>query len=530
MKNLSNSALSFFLLILSSTLAASANKQDNFLRCLTYRFKNYSSISSDVFTPSNSSYTSILQFSIHNPRFASESTPKPQVIITPEQESQIPPIVRCARQTGLEIRTRSGGHDTEGLSYVSQVPFVIIDLINISEVKVNVEDKTAWIEAGATTGTVYYMIAEKSPTLGFPGAIFTTVGVGGHYSGGGYGAMMRKHGLAGDNVIDARIIDVHGRILDRKSMGEDLFWAIRGGGGASFGVITGWKVQLVDVPKTVTVFSITRSVEEQNGTELWHRWQYVAPKAEKDLFVAVIVLKVNTTVQVNFFSVFQGGADRLVSYMQEIFPELGLMRKDCIEMSWIQSTLFSSQLPIYPLDTLLNRTEPSRRQFKAKSDYVRTPIPLNVFKGMVSLLREPEASDETIYYTVPYGGRMDEISESETPFPHRAGALYMLSSVASWQNSEAADAGKYISWTRRYYEYMTPYVSSSPREAYFNYRDLDIGVNNPNGKTSYAQASVWGKKYYKDNFDRLVRVKTVVDPTNFFKNEQSIPPFNSRWT
>ena len=74
---------------------------------------------------------------------------------------------------------------------------------------------------------------------------------------------------------------------------------------------------------------------------------------------------------------------------------------------------------------------------------------------------------------------------------------------------------------------MTPYVSSSPREAYFNYRDLDLGVNNVIGDTSYEQASIWGKPYYKDNFDRLVRVKTVVDPGNFFKNEQSIPPLSS---
>ncbi|XP_057763837.1 tetrahydroberberine oxidase-like [Salvia miltiorrhiza] len=522
--------LSFFLLlILSCSSAAYADRQYNFLQCLSQKANNYSSISDDIYTPANSSYTSILLSQIRNLRFASASTPKPQVIITPEHESEIPPVVRCARLTGLEIRTRSGGHDMEGLSYVSKVPFVVIDLINLSEVTVDVEEKTAWIEAGATTGIVYYKIAEKSPTLGFPGAICTTVGVGGHFSGGGYGAMLRKYGLAGDNVVDARIIDVHGRILDRKSMGEDLFWAIRGAGGASFGVITAWKVQLVDVPKTVTVFSIVRNVEEQNGAELWHRWQYVAPKADKDLFVGVIVFRVNTTVQVNFFSVFQGGADRLVSYMQEIFPELGLVREDCTEMSWIQSTLFSNQMPIDPLDALLNRTQPGLRQLKAKSDYVRTPIPLNAIEGMVSMLREPEA-DETIYYMVPYGGRMDEISESFTPFPHRAGALYKLAGLTYWQDSEAADADRYISWSRKYYEYMTPYVSSSPREAYFNYRDLDIGVNNPNGKTSYARASIWGKPYFKNNFDRLVRVKTVVDPTNFFKNEQSIPPLQAKWT
>ncbi|XP_042029333.1 tetrahydrocannabinolic acid synthase-like [Salvia splendens] len=520
MKTSSISTFSFFLL---SILSISWSTSADFLQCLSQTCHNYSPISKVVYTPSNSSYTSILRSTIRNSRFLSESTPKPQVIITPNHESQIPPVILCAKRNDLEIRTRSGGHDMEGLSYISHVPFVVVDLVNLSEVTVDVKKKTAWIEAGATTGVVYYRIAENSSTLGFPGALCTTVGVSGHYSGGGYGALVRKYGLAADNIIDARIIDVNGKILDRKSMGEDLFWAIRGGGAASFGIITAWKVQLVDVPKTVTVFSINRNVEKQNGVELWHRWQTVVPKANKDLFFGVTVFRANTSVVVNFLSVFQGGADRLVSYMQEIFPELGLVRKDCTEMSWVQSTLFSNQMPINPLEALLNRTRPDLRQYKVKSDYVRKPLPLNVIKHMVSMLCEPEAS-EASYWMVSYGGRMEEISESETPFPHRGGVLYKLADFTYWQDSAAADADKYISWSRRYYEYMTPYVSSSPREVYLNYRDLDLGVNNVVGETSYEQASVWGKPYYKNNFDRLVRVKTVVDPENFFRNEQSIPP------
>ncbi|GMN19847.1 hypothetical protein TIFTF001_042935 [Ficus carica] len=75
---------------------------------------------------------------------------------------------------------------------------------------------------------------------------------------------------------------------------------------------------------------------------------------------------------------------------------------------------------------------------------------------------------------------------------------------------------------------MTPYVSKNPRGAYLNYRDLDLGRNNNKGTVSYAQASTWGRSYFKDNFDRLVHVKTEVDPTNFFKNEQSIPPLPLR--
>ncbi|XP_047955626.1 tetrahydrocannabinolic acid synthase-like [Salvia hispanica] len=197
---------------------------DDFLECISQQFNNYSFISNHVYTPFNISFSSILLFSIRNLRFASDSTPKPKVIITPEHESQIPPIIYCAKDKGLQIRTRSGGHDLEGLSYVSQVPFVIIDLIKLSEITIDVGEKTAWVQSGATLGSLYYRIAEKSPILGFPGAVCPTIGVGSHISGGGYGPLMRKYGLATDQVIDAKIIDVNGRILDRKSMGEDLFW------------------------------------------------------------------------------------------------------------------------------------------------------------------------------------------------------------------------------------------------------------------------------------------------------------------
>ena len=87
-----------------------------------------------------------------------------------------------------------------------------------------------------------------------------------------------------------------------------------------------------------------------------------------------------------------------------------------------------------------------------------------------------------------------------------------------------------MNWLRKLYKYMAPYVSKNPREAYINYRDIDIGVNDD--KVSYARASIWGRKYFKDNFNRLVDVKTLVDPNNFFRDEQSIPSLKmqkTRW-
>ncbi|KAH6801539.1 FAD-binding Berberine family protein [Perilla frutescens var. hirtella] len=521
------SSISFFLLLLIFSRCSSIDENQHFLECLTSDFKNVSPISHNIFTPINSSYSPILHFSIQNLRFSSNSTPKPLAIITPKHESQIPPIIYCAKETGLQIRTRSGGHDYEGLSYASRLPFVIVDLINFSEITVDVDRKTAWVGSGATIGSLYYRIAEKSPVLGFPAGACTTIGVGGHFSGGGYGTMMRKHGLAADHVIDARIIDVNGRILNKKSMGEDLFWAIRGGGGASFGVILAWKVKLVDIPQNVTVFSVSRTLEE-NATQLIHKWQSIAPKLDHDLFIRIIITPVvmidsSITVRAAFNSLFLGEISRLLPLMQESFPELNLEREDCTEMSWIESTLTLAGFPMQSREILLNRTQPHVKYFKAKSDYVQKPIPESGLEGIWRRIYAEEG-EESVIILSPYGGRMEEIPESAIPFPHRAGNLYKIQYLVNWEENDNRNSKRYISWMRRIYSYMATYVSRFPRAAYLNYRDLDIGVNSVEENPSYKEARVWGLKYFKNNFDRLVRVKTMVDPDNFFRNEQSIPP------
>ncbi|KAL8512930.1 hypothetical protein ACS0TY_019187 [Phlomoides rotata] len=529
-----SAAVTFILLVTFSCTSAASTDQDHksFLKCLSTKFHNYSSISNLIYTPSNSSYSSVLLFPIWNLRFTSDSTPKPRVIITPEHESQIPPIIYCAKKNGVEIRTRSGGHDFEALSSVSKVSFVIIDLVKLSQVTVDAAAKTAWVEGGATLGSLYYRIAEKSKTLAFPGGMCATVGVGGHISGGGSGTLFRKYGMAADHVIDARIVDVNGKILNRKSMGEDLFWAIRGGGGASFGVIVAWKLQLVDVPEIVTVFIIQRTME-QNLTRLIHRWQYVAPRLDKDITLMINAV-VNSsqdgryiTLDASFFGVFVGRVDKLMALMQQNFPELGMVREDCTEMSWIQSALFMDGHPIDTPEALLSRVSRNKSYMKRRTDYVQRPIPRRVIAGLTRLYNEPVAKLNTLSF-VPYGGIMAEIPASSIPYPHRAGNMYHVFYTAYWQESSSRNPARYMNWLTRAYNYMTPYVSKNPRGAYLNYRDLDLGVNNVKGETSVAQASIWGVRYFKNNFDRLVRVKTKVDRNNFFRNEHSIPPLRKK--
>ncbi|KAF4346381.1 hypothetical protein F8388_016304 [Cannabis sativa] len=367
---------------------------------------------------------SVLNSTIQNLRFTSDTTPKPLVIVTPSNVSHIQASILCSKKVGLQIRTRSGGHDAEGLSYISQVPFAIVDLRNMHTVKVDIHSQTAWVEAGATLGEVYYWINEMNENFSFPGGYCPTVGVGGHFSGGGYGALMQNYGLAADNIIDAHLVNVDGKVLDRKSMGEDLFWAIRGGGGENFGIIAAWKIKLVVVPSKATIFSVKKNMEIHGLVKLFNKWQNIAYKYDKDLMLTTHFRTRNitdnhgknkTTVHGYFSSIFLGGVDSLVDLMNKSFPELGIKKTDCKELSWIDTTIFYSGVVNYNTanfkkEILLDRSAGKKTAFSIKLDYVKKLIPETAMVKILEKLYEEEVG-VGMYVLYPYGGIMDEISE-----------------------------------------------------------------------------------------------------------------------
>ncbi|CAL8102081.1 unnamed protein product [Prunus armeniaca] len=505
----------------SASWEASASVYDNFLQCLnTNTNPSSTQLSNIIYAQNNPSYSSVLRAYIRNSRFNTTSTPKPVLIVTPSAASHVQASVVCAKQLGIQLRIRSGGHDYEGLSYWSDQTFIVLDMFNLRSVTVDIEDSSVWVQAGATLGELYYRISEKSKVHGFPAGVCPTVGIGGHISGGGYGNMLRKFGLAVDNVLDAQIVDAKGRLLDRKAMGEDLFWAIKGGGGGSFGVIVAYKLKLVSVPETVTVFQAARTLEE-NATDFVSKWQEVAPTTDDGLFMRMLLQPGSNTVKATIIAEFLGNADQLVSLLGKQFPELGLKKEDCKEMSWIESVLWWDNYDngTSP-DVLLDRNPDHANFLKRKSDYVQTPIS----KSRLELLWKKMIEIGKIGLVFnPYGGMMSRIPASATPFPHRAGNLFKVQYSVSWGEAGAEAENNYTRDTRRLFRFLTPFVSKNPRSAFLNYRDLDIGVNKF-GNRSYEQGKVYGLKYFNDNFDRLVKVKTAVDPENFFRNEQSIPP------
>ncbi|XP_008791128.2 berberine bridge enzyme-like 26 [Phoenix dactylifera] len=521
------------LLLLAASSCISAGTHEAFLQCFLKKTNSSSSASSSlIHTPDTPSFYSIHNATVRNSRFASTSgATKPTFVVTPKTGSDVQAAVTCGKATGLHLRVRSGGHDYEARSsYSNGDPFVIVDLANLRSITVDAAEGTAWVGAGATVGELYYNInaQTKKDTVAFPASLCASVGVGGIIGGGGLSAMSRKFGAAADNVVDASIVDVNGRILDRELMGEDLFWAIRGGSSASFGVVLAYKIRLVSVPPTVTVFRVNRTLE-QDLSNLVEKWQKVSHDSSDDLFLRILTIAVgagaNRTILATFEGMLLGGRDEFLSALQNSYPELGVEANDLIELKWIESTLFFAGYPTTDTSLLLDRRPYRNRTFKAKSDFPREPISADAWDKIWKYLLD--AVDESLQIIIsPWGGKFEEIPEDAIPFPHRKGNFINLQYFLFWPDSPDEVNQKHLDFMRGFYDFMAPYVSSNPRATYFNVKDLDLGTNKI-GNTTYSDATVWGKNYFRGNFERLARVKALVDPDNYFWNEQSIPPFSA---
>lgn len=401
-------------------------------------------------------------------------------------------------------------------------------MMNLNRVIIDLESETAWVEGGATLGELYATIAEHSSYHGFPAGVGPTVGVSGHFSGGGFGVLGRKYGLSADNVVDVVLIDAEGRALDRSEMGEEVFWAVRGGGGGILGVVYGWKVQLVKVPQRVTCFSVSKQGPNRQLAGLIYKWQFIGPNLD-DAFHLPVYLTASTTneVYVTFNGFYLGPKSEAISIMGQRFPELVIGENDYLEMSWIESVLYFSGLPNgSTIHDLKSRHWADKSYIKTKSDFVREPISVEGLEGALEIAAlEPNG----LVILDPYGGIMDRISNNSIVFPHRKGNLYNILYAVFWVGEEE---NRYLSWIRGFYDYMTSFVMSNPRGAYVNYVDLDLGTMDLTGKISDVgsydngeeMARAWGEKYFLSNYDRLVRAKTVIDPQNVFNHQQGIPP------
>jgi hypothetical protein len=210
-------------IFMSVSTTTSLSPIQNLLNCFSHYSQSLNPFDI-IYSPKNPSFSTILNMKIHNKRFKTATSRKPLAIITPKDGTHVQTTIKCAKINNFQLRIRSGGHDYEGFSYLSDVPYVLIDLLHLNSVDVNLQDETTWVGAGATLGKIYYAISKKNNSLAFPSGVCFSLGAGGHFSGGGYGNLMRKFGLSIDNIIEAMLMSMV--ISSIESRWEKIFFGL----------------------------------------------------------------------------------------------------------------------------------------------------------------------------------------------------------------------------------------------------------------------------------------------------------------
>ena len=172
---------------------------------------------------------------------------RPAVIIRPADAAEVARVVSLARESGLELAVRSGGHS--GAGHGVSEGGIVLDLANMRNLDVDVDGRTAWAQTGLTAGEYTAAVGAHGLATGFGDT--GSVGIGGITLGGGVGFLSRKYGLTIDNLLAAEVVTADGEVVRVDAdTHPDLFWAIRGGGG-NFGVVTRFQFRLHQVDTVV---------------------------------------------------------------------------------------------------------------------------------------------------------------------------------------------------------------------------------------------------------------------------------------
>jgi len=424
---------------------------------------------------------------------------KPQAIAFCESLADVQKTVRWARKHDVHIVPRSGGHSYGGYSTTSGV---IVDVSRLNAITLTASGRAA-IGAGSRLIDVYALLAERGRTV--PAGTCPTVGMAGLALGGGIGMSARKFGLTCDNLLEATVVLADGRALVVDAHNHpDLYWALRGGGGGNFGIVTRLVFRTHPVDNVVT-YSLEWPWAD--AKRVIDAWQNLAPHAPDGLFS---VLNVNAAAgssanpHITSAGQFYGTEDRLRALLQPLAAAGTPLRFTTTNHTYLSAQLMwagCGSLGVCHLPPQGNR---GRSTFAAKSSFSSRPLSS---AGIDALLHQLEARRATgtgsgIVLLDSYGGAINRVAKARTAFVHRD-ALFSMQYLAYWDAS--ASAAPNVAWLRRCYAALRPYVSAF---AYQNYIDPDL--------------STWPHAYYGSNLPRLRRIKRTYDPANIFHSRQSI--------
>jgi FAD/FMN-containing dehydrogenase len=411
--------------------------------------------------------------------------PAPTAIVLCTSANAVAKAILWARQHKAAIRMRSGGHSYEGFS---QGPGVVIDTRLMNTTAVDAHNGTATIGAGATLGDVYQTLYRQGLTI--PAGTCPTVGIAGLVLGGGYGFLSRKLGLTCDQLLALQIVTAEGKILNASAReNAELFWACRGAGGGSFGVVTQLQFRLHPIDRVVTFSLRWPASQAQRTIQAFQDW---APGAADELTCGLTLYATPAGVQrVGISGQFVGSTTDLSRLLRPLLAGGAPERQAITTRSFMDA-----------VHQFAGHGTPQPVFFKAKSDFITEPL---ADEGIQTLLRSlPGVPGGVVAMFDSYGGAINRVPGDATAFFHREHTLACLQYYSAWQTPAAT--ARFLRGMRALYAAMRPYVSGG---AYFNYCDLDL--------------ENWQNAYWGSNFARLTQVKRAYDPENVFNHPQSIP-------
>ncbi|KAJ3579188.1 hypothetical protein NPX13_g1385 [Xylaria arbuscula] len=201
----------------------------------------------------------------------------PTLIAYAEKVPEVQGLVKCAKSAGVKAVPRSGGHHFLGYSVLTDT--LVIDVTHIDDVHISEDLATVRAGGGIRLGALYTALDLHNKT--FPGGICPTVGLSGYLGSGGFSLQMRELGLASDHVLSATVVTAEGEIVTAsEDQNSELFWAIRGGGAGTYGIIVDWTLKTIEFPRSAMLLLTWNGTDAHFPVaQRFLEWAPTAPKA-----------------------------------------------------------------------------------------------------------------------------------------------------------------------------------------------------------------------------------------------------------
>jgi FAD/FMN-containing dehydrogenase len=420
---------------------------------------------------------------------------KPAVIARCRGTADVVACVNVARETGVPVTIKGGGHNIAGLAVCDGG--ITLDMSLMRGVFVDPDARIAHAQAGCLLGDVdrETQVHGLAAVLGF----VSETGVAGLTLGGGFGYLTRSHGWTSDNVVSMRVVTADGRVV-RASADEnaDLFWGLCGGGG-NFGVVTDFEYKLYPVGPEVMAGAVAWRGEDAPAVlEMYAKVMETAPPG----FVCVAGLRMappapwlpaeyHGKLIVALFPIHTGSVQegkKIVAPMKAFGKPIGDV---------VQPRPYTQQ------QSLLDPTQPRGRRYYWKSEYLPglTPALFDTFIAHGKRILSPHSA----VLLFPLGGALGALPAEHSAVGNRD-ASFALNIAGSWES--AADDAANITWARDAWEDLREFSTGG---TYINFQTEDEGDERI-------------RAAYGDNYDRLVKVKTAWDPHNLFCVNKNIVP------